>query len=84
MDVLKVIPTLEARELIDKIQIDAAALSVAHTNWNLRYVMTTTDEQKQESYEMLKEAVEKAQKHLDKLAKLIEKPYKEWEGGVNG
>lgn len=83
MDTLKIVPTLEARELIDKIQIDAAALSVAHTNWNLRYVMTTTDEQKQESYEMLKEAVEKAQKHLEKLAKLIEKPYKKWEGGVN-
>lgn len=41
---MKIIPTLEARELIDKVQIDSAAISVAHTNWNLRYVMTTTDE----------------------------------------
>lgn len=81
---MKFISRLETRELIDRIQIDAASISVAHTALNLQSFVATTDEQRKDAFDTLKVAIKKAQGNLEKLAKMVDSAQKESLEAQNG
>lgn len=68
---MNIIPPLEIRSLVDRILVDAVAMSTANTEWYIQHVFYTPDNHKGKAFEELKKAVEKAQLDIDRLVTII-------------